>query len=228
VIATAELGGLRTLVIEVGATRRLGIVMLHGYAMTPESLSPFANSLGMHARFYVPAGPVDAVPEGRAWWPLDLAARARALEKGPRDLAAEHPAGAPAAREKLLALLAKVRSDVGDCPVAVIGFSQGGMLACDTYLRHQPDIDALALLSSSRINADEWAPLAHRLEGLPVFVSHGEQDGDLAFGAGLALRDFVASGGAKVTWVPFDQGHEIPLVVWRALRKFLTALAPVQ
>jgi predicted esterase len=29
---------------------------------------------------------------------------------------------------------------------------------------------------------------------------------------------------APVTWVPFDGGHEIPLIVWRALRKFLNAL----
>jgi phospholipase/carboxylesterase len=30
--------------------------------------------------------------------------------------------------------------------------------------------------------------------------------------------------GARVFWVPFDGGHEIPLVVWRGLRKFLRAL----
>jgi len=63
-----------------------------------------------------------------------------------------------------------------------------------------------------------------RLRGLPAFVSHGRADQDLAFTAGEALRDFVLAGGAEVSWVPFDGGHEIPLVVWRALRKFLSAL----
>ena len=30
---------------------------------------------------------------------------------------------------------------------------------------------------------------------------------------------------ADVTWQPFDGGHEVPLVVWRHLRKFLFGLA---
>jgi phospholipase/carboxylesterase len=58
-----------------------------------------------------------------------------------------------------------------------------------------------------------------------VLVSHGELDDDLAFSAGERLRDFVAAAGAVVTWVPFAQGHEIPLVVWRRVRKLLDALA---
>jgi phospholipase/carboxylesterase len=98
------------------------------------------------------------------------------------------------------------------------------MLACDLLLRDQPPVAALALLSSSRIAADEWEPLGGRLRGLPVLVSHGRSDADLAFSAGEALRDFLVRGGAQVTWVPFEQGHEIPLPVWRSLRKFLLSL----
>jgi phospholipase/carboxylesterase len=64
-----------------------------------------------------------------------------------------------------------------------------------------------------------------RLRGLPVLVSHGRADADLAFAAGERLRDLLAGGGADVTWVPFEQGHEIPLEVWRALRKFMTTLS---
>jgi predicted esterase len=95
------------------------------------------------------------------------------------------------------------------------------MLACDLVLRERPVIAGLALLSSSRISADEWAPLAPGLGGLPVVVSHGTEDPDLAFRAGEALRDMCISGGADVTWVPFEGEHGIPLVVWRALRKLL-------
>ena len=68
-------------------------------------------------------------------------------------------------------------------------------------------------------------PLASRFGGLPILVSHGTDDPDLAFRAGEALRDLCASGGGEVTWVPFEGGHEIPLVVWRAVRK-LVMLAP--
>jgi len=34
----------------------------------------------------------------------------------------------------------------------------------------------------------------------------------------------VPAAGATVDFTPFDSGHEIPLVVWRRLRKWLTAL----
>jgi phospholipase/carboxylesterase len=57
-----------------------------------------------------------------------------------------------------------------------------------------------------------------------VLVAHGTRDEELAFNAGELLADFARSGGARVTWLPFDGGHEIPLVVWRALRKFVLAL----
>jgi predicted esterase len=85
----------------------------------------------------------------------------------------------------------------------------------------------MALFSASRIAFDEWRalPPAGGLPGLPVLVSHGELDDDLAFAAGEGLRDYLAAGGADVSWVPFPQGHEIPLVVWRRLRKLVTSLA---
>jgi len=69
-----------------------------------------------------------------------------------------------------------------------------------------------------------WWPLRERLRDLPVFVSHGRMDSDLAFSAGEALRDFMTASGAQVTWAPFDGGHEIPLAAWRGLRKFLYSL----
>lgn len=220
---SVTIAGLRTIIVEPQAPARLDVVVLHGYAMVPENLSPFAHSLGVSARFLLPEGPVTATPAGRAWWDMD--AESRDLAKGPRDLGAKRFPGAAAARQLLLGFLTQARAPAADCRLALVGFSQGGMLACDTLLREQPDVAALALLSSSRIAADEWTPLAHRLRGLPVLVAHGERDPDLAFAAGEALRDLVAAGGAEVAWVPFEQGHEIPLVVWRRLRKFLAPLA---
>jgi phospholipase/carboxylesterase len=85
-------------------------------------------------------------------------------------------------------------------------------------------IEALVLLSASRIAVRDWQPHRARLSDLPVFVSHGTADQDLAFAAGERLRDFVLESGARTSWVPFEGGHEIPLVVWRGLRKFLAAL----
>jgi len=199
--------------------------MLHGRSMEPEALAPFASSLGVDADFFLPQGPVLEAP-GHAWWPVDHERRRTMLAKGPRDLSDEAPPGAPAARAVLLDLLRHVRAQGPERPVAVIGFSQGGMLACDALLRDHAPIDALCLLSSSRITAADWEMRLSPLRGLPVLVSHGRGDAELSFAAGEALRDLCARGGAEVTWVPFDGGHEIPLVVWRGIRRFLRALTP--
>ena len=88
------------------------------------------------------------------------------------------------------------------------------------------DLAALALFSASRIAFDEWRPLldSGRVRGLRVLMSHGATDADLSVAAGMRLRDCLAEAGARVDWVAFDEGHEIPLVVWRAFRKLLLSL----
>ncbi len=207
--------------IEVGGSPRVAVVMLHGYAMSSADLIPFTRSLGVPAAYYVPDAPLRAEPSGRAWWAMDQERRRIALRAGPRDLATEVPAGAAAARELLGDLVARVRVEHPGLPLALIGFSQGGMLACDAVLHDAVRPDRLALLSSSRIDIAEWLARADRLRGMPVLVSHGEADDDLAFAAGTALRDYCIAAGADVTWIPFAEGHAIPLVVWRGLRRFL-------
>lgn len=219
-------GGLRCLVVDPGTSSTASVVLiLHGYGMQPDDLAPFTSSLQLEAAFYLPEAPLPAVPSGRAWWPIDQAQRATAMAVGPRDLRAEHPLGAESARRLLGGVVDEIRRRHPGVPMVLVGFSQGGMLACDAVLRDGLSIAGLALLSASRISTDEWAPLAARLAKLPVLVSHGTRDSDLGFHAGEGLRDFCSEAGAAVTWVPFEGEHGIPLVVWRALRKFIRALA---
>ena len=227
---TLELGGLRTVSVGDRDAARMVVVILHGFQMAPADLSPFAHSLQAPAWFLFPEAPLTAEPRGRAWWHIDAKARERALAVGPRDFAVQSPPDLPAARDRLRAFLAALAPSVAGRPLVLGGFSQGGMLACDSVLRAGADtlgLAALALFSASRIAFDEWRalPPAGGLPGLPVLVSHGELDDDLAFAAGERLRDFLVGAGADVAWVPFGTGHEIPLVVWRRLRKLLTSLA---
>ena len=234
-----DLAGLPTTVI--GAEDApLTLVLLHGYSMRPSDLSPFAHSIGVPALFLLPQGPVISPAGGHAWWAVDLEAREAAIAAGPRDLSDDRPRGLPAAREQLGRFLdaAAERFRPWQRPHQLVlgGFSQGGMLSLDWVLRGtQPvsapgrvqalcRVQALVLLSASLLSMSDWWPCRDRLQNLPVFVSHGATDADLAFAAGERLRDFVLESGARGTWVPFEGGHEIPLVVWRGLRKFLNAL----
>ncbi len=220
---TVHIADLHTTVVGA-ADAPLAVVLLHGYNMQPADLSPFAHSLGVPALFLMPQGPELCPTGGHAWWDIDGVARERALLAGPRDLVDQYPAGLAAARQHLSRFLGAIAVDFQPRRMVIGGFSQGGMLALDWLLRGSAHADGLVLLSASRLALGDWQPRCARLQGLPVFVSHGETDRDLSFGAGERLRDFVMDGGAQVTWVPFGGGHEIPLVVWRGLRKFLITL----
>lgn len=222
-----ELGGLPAIAVGDRDAARVVVVLAHGFQMEPADLSPFAHSIRAPAWFVFPEAPLVAQPRGRAWWFIDAKLRDEALQRGPRDFAPQHPPDLPAARARLLAVWQAARAIAGARPLVVGGFSQGGMLTGDTWLRSDLDVAAMVLLSASRIAFDEWEPLLQRrrADGLPVIVSHGLADNDLAFAAGQALRECLAATGADVSWVPFEQGHEIPLVVWRRLRTLLLRLA---
>lgn len=219
--AEIDIAGLRTLAVG-DPNAALVVVILHGRMMEGADLAPFAGSLGVDtpAYFLFPDGPLAAEPRGRTWWPVDTEARARALQAGPLDLLTMDPDGRVEARTKLR----RVCDLAGDRKLAIAGFSQGGMLAMDYVLHDHPRPSALALLSSTRIAWGDWQSRLGRLADLPVLVAHGRHDAELAFSAGEGLRDAAIAGGAQVTWLPFDGGHQIPLVVWRALRKQLRSL----
>ncbi len=194
----------------------LAVVVLHGRQMEAADLAPFAHSLGGPAYWVFPDAPLVAEPRGRTWWPVDSEARVRRLAAGPMELSAMDPPGRAEARALLAGLVGALARRY-----VLVGFSQGGMLAMDHVLHDGTRPEALALLSSTRIAIADWQPRVERLADLPVLVAHGRADQELSFEAGELLRDFAVAGGARVTWLPFDGAHEIPLVVWRALRGLL-------
>lgn len=195
------------------------VVLAHGWRMRPESLSPFAASLGAGGSWAFPAGAVDAGDGLLGWWPVDPAARARA--RGPRDLFDVTPAGLPAARARFAASVDALRAARPDRRVVVGGFSQGGMLAIDHALTASRPVDGLVVLSASRLAWTDWLAQLPRLRGVPVLVAHGRDDAELSFEGARALADALAAAGAEVEWLPFDGGHATPIAAWRGVRRLL-------
>ena len=225
-----RIGGLDAITHGDPAAPRV-LVLVHGRDMTAADLAPFASSLRLADTYVVvPEAPDPSPRGGKTWWAMDTGER----PAGGVDLADRMFAGREVARARFARL---VRVFTGR-DLIVAGFSQGGMLAMDCVL-HEAEHDAandagnegsrdggvsaLALLSSSRIDIAAWEERSHRLRGMPVMIAHGRDDPELAFTAGEALRDFAIAAGATVTWLPFDGAHEIPLVVWRGLKRFIGA-----
>jgi phospholipase/carboxylesterase len=155
---------------------------------------------------------------------IDVVARDAAIARGDdRDLSSESPAGLPLAHQRLVTLVDEVRTRWPDRPLFLGGFSQGAILSLDVVLRRRPPLAGLILLSSARVTAPLWLSLMANAAGLAIFQSHGRQDRELSFSAAESLHSDLSSAGAQVTWVPFEGGHEIPLPVLRALKKFIRA-----
>jgi len=200
-----------------------GLLLLHGRHMLPATLEAFVPALSLPLHSRVPAGPVHHEDGSHSWWPVDMQQRAAELARGPVDLAERHPAGREGARASLRGEIDQLQASLpAGAPLLLAGFSQGGMLALD-YLLHSGDtrIAGLAVFSASRLALPAWSARLPALAGLPVLLTHGRQDTHLSFAAGEALRDLLLRAGARVHWLPFDGGHELPLVVWRALRRFV-------
>jgi len=217
-----QLAGLQTCLIDERSAAALRIVFLHGFDMRASDLTPFAHSLAIPGVAYAfPQAPIAVSATGYAWWP-EVRPRSPARFGPARDLWQEHPGGREPARAMIRDLIGSLRAQC-DEPCVLAGFSQGGMLACDSVLMDAVEVAGLAIMSASGIAGTEWLGQRAQLEGVPAFVSHGRSDPDLSFDAGQRLASFLSSGGATVTWMPFEGGHEIPFSVWKGFKRFLQA-----
>jgi phospholipase/carboxylesterase len=221
---TLLIAGLKTHLVRAAGTPRLTVALLHGYSMSPDDLAPFAHALRLDAHFVFPEGPLAVPAGGHAWWDLEAELAAHAEASAARDLAKHSPSGRDDARRQLLAWRRGLPRELGELPLVIGGFSQGAMLVADAARAVDLGAAALVLLSSSRLAPDPRVAATDALRGLPVFLSHGKSDPVLAFAAGRSLADELIQDGAEVEFVAFDGGHDIPLVVWRALKRFLVRL----
>lgn len=214
--------------IHVPGQGNRAVVLFHGYGADMRDLAPLREWLdpGREWHWYFPNGPervdLGAHYEGRAWFPIDMAALEAAMRRGTtRDFAGEAAPGfdaAVAGAEHLCQQLAS-RHPEG---LVVGGFSQGAMLTSHVALRGRVPLTGLLLLSGNLV--DRRAVEALTPTPVPVFQSHGRTDGVLGLRGAEALRDLLSAKNFPHTWSPFDGGHEIPPSVLEGARAFLGKL----
>jgi phospholipase/carboxylesterase len=207
------------------------VILLHGWGASGDDLVSLGGVLAAPGRLLVfPEAPLASPGGGRAWWHIDWARLQAARERGEdRDLRQETPVGMAEARAQVTALVGEVtrRARVAPAAVWIGGFSQGAMLATDVALASPAAVAGLVVLSGTPVSEAVWiARMMNMAPHFPVFMSHGRRDPVLPFRAAEALRDDARAAHHDVTWVPFDGGHEIPLVVVSGLGDFLTAHSP--
>lgn len=236
-----RLGGLESLVIGAPGTTSpsVAVILLHGYGAPGDDLAPIASELLQtdaaireSVLFYVPQAILGledvGLPDGRAWWPLDMNRLVLAAQLGRwNELRRELPEGLNVAREALFEYIEAIREET-ELPLrrfVLAGFSQGAMLCTDAALHLEESIGALCLASGSLIAEQEWASLIEKHAPLDVLMSHGRQDPILPFAGSQALYDLFVHHGHRVEFLPFSGGHTIPWPFLNAFGKRLSALA---
>jgi len=199
-----------------GNSAKHAVVFLHGYGADGNdliSLSPyFAESLP-DAAFYSPHAPLPGeMGFGRQWLSLH-GYDPNMLRRDPARMAgvfAQMYDGAVAAAEPLNAYLDGILADL-DLPakaLALVGFSQGTMMAMHVALRRTPQIGPVVAYSGALIGQDRLAD--ERRSAPPILIVHGAADDVVPVQALSVMQSALdAEGVAHSAHVIPGHGHGI-------------------
>ncbi len=180
------------------------VVTLHGWGANAHDLlglAPFF--LGGEALVLCPQGPVEVTiapgVSGYGWFPISAGA--------PPD---------PQAFKSAAAGLERYLAEAERCyPIdprkrVLLGFSQGGAMAYDLFLRQPERFAGLAALSSwLPPGVAEGATPGPALENRPVLILHGRSDPMIDVARAVESRDRLIALGLAVRYREYEMGHEI-------------------
>lgn len=195
------------------------ILAIHGFGANAHDLLGLAPYLrGGEAMMVCPQGPIGVgLPErpnlvvGWAWFPIgagrppdpdEFGRATRALGTFLDEMLERYPVD----RRKLL----------------LLGFSQGGVMAYDLFLRQPERFAGLAALSSwlpPDLTAQAPPDDAHK--NLPVLVMHGTEDPMIPVERAQESRDALLRYGVSLTYREFAMGHEISPDALRTLVEWI-------
>ena len=155
----------------------------------------------------------------RAWYDLaagDVTTRA--------DLA-----GVRASQAQIEALIAREKArGIKARRIVLAGFSQGGVVALYTGVRHAERLAGIVALSTYVVSPDTLAAdgtPANR--DLPIFMAHGTMDPMIRLDWGDASRRALVAAGYSVEWHTYPMPHSVVWEEIEAIGKFLgKVLAP--
>lgn len=175
-----------------GPPRQL-VVLLHGVGADGEDLIGLAPALAERlpqAAFVAPDAPepCDLAPFGRQWFSL--------RDRRPAALLAGIQAAAPRLDEWLEGELA--RHGLNNRQLALVGFSQGAMMALFVAPRRAPPVAAVLGFSGALLGAELLA--AEAVSRPPLFLVHGAADEVVPVSALFDALAGLQAAGLPVQW----------------------------
>jgi phospholipase/carboxylesterase len=169
------------------------VVFLHGYGADGNDLIAMGQqwqSVLPDAVFVAPHAPQPCAqaPTGRQWFALDL--------RNDEELWRGVSGAAPALNAFFDAELARYR--LGQDRLAVVGFSQGTMLALHVGLRRR--VAALVGYSGVLVGPEHLGEASGRSAAPPILLVHGDQDDLIPAGALFVSAEELAKAGIPCQW----------------------------
>ena len=196
--------------IETASKPTASVIWLHGLGADGNDFVPIVPELKLPAtlalRFLFPHAPVRKVTINngvamRAWYDIaaaDLNSRA--------DMA-----GVRQSQAQLEALITREKTrGIAASRIVLAGFSQGGVIALHTAIRHHERLAGVIALSTYLVNADRLAEEAAAVNrDLPIFMAHGTADPVVRFEWGDASRRALVANGYRVDWHAYRMEHSV-------------------
>ena len=210
-------------VSEMRADERGGdaVVVLHGWGAPGDDLVPLAEALARPGvRFFVPAAPLPEMGGGRAWWHLEPDTRPPHAQTDALDPGFRPTPAVVSARGAVQGLVATIVERYAPTSVALVGFSQGAMLAIDVALG-TPAVQRVVALSGALLMDSVPALRSPPAARAAFLLANGRQDPVVPFAGGSRAKALLEAHGFSVTWRPFTGGHEIPAPLLAEVDRFL-------
>ncbi len=180
------------------------VIGLHGRGDTPENFRSVAERLGPQLHWQFPRGPLQWKPDapGAQWFDR------------------QSPDGGKAALQAALALVAAQVAKAGKKPVALVGFSQGCMVAAH-YVAAHPDQVRAALCFGGMLIAPVQVPRGRH--AVQIRFVHGTHDPMVPYANAQEAVAVLRKAGLDATLTTHEGGHVIPQQLTAELKTWIAS-----
>lgn len=207
--------------LETGNSPQHSIIWLHGLGADGGDFVPIAEeiSLPVAVRYIFPHAPMQPVTINggyvmRAWY--DIVASGIDAQ--------QDAVGIRASQAELEKLITQEKQrGIAARNIYLAGFSQGGVIALQTGLRHTERLGGILALST-------YLPLAKTLEeeaseyakDMPIFMAHGRSDTVIPYATGKISAEKLSELGYPLEWHEYAMPHSVCMEEVQDIEAWLT------
>ena len=195
--------------IEVASVEEsnFSVIWIHGFGADGHDFEAIIPELkiptGLNIRFIFPHAPFRSpVPDSdekiRAWY--SMSSDSERTDKEIRE----------SSDEVKLLIEAEEQKGIKTENIILAGFSQGGVIALHTGLRHRKRIGGILALSTYLNDFDKTqAEMSDENLAIPIMQAHGRYDQVIPIVRGAASRENLIRLGLDVRWFDYQMAHEV-------------------